>query len=151
MARAAPDDSRLHPDDLREAPLSQLIRDLGSDAGRIVKDEVDLAKLELREAARRVVTEGSLLGVGAGVAALGGTCVVFGLVLGLGVLIDSYWLSALLVGGSLLVAGGLVCLKGLEALRSASLKPDRTVATLREDAAWARAEARSLGRGLRGG
>ena len=134
-----------------DPPLSQLLRELAADGRRLVQDEVHLAKLELRRSARAVAADGALVGAGAVGAVLGVACLVAALVIGLGVLIESYWVSALVVGVLLLAAGALVVVKGLEAVRSAPIAPEGTIETLRDDAAWIGDEVRSMRRDLTGG
>lgn len=129
-----------------QAPLSQLLRELAADGRRLVRDEIGLAKMELRQSARTFAADGAIVGAGAFVGALGVVCLTAGLVIGLGLLVGSYWASALIIGALLLVAGLLMVVKGLEAVRSTSIKPERTIETLKEDAEWVGDEVRSMRR-----
>jgi uncharacterized membrane protein YqjE len=129
-----------------EAPLSQLIRDLAADGRRLVRGEVDLAKLELRQTARAAATDGLLVGAGGLVIAFGVACLMAALVIGVGVVVGSYWLSALLVGLLLLVAGGLTLMTGVRRLRSARLSPERSIESLRDDVEWLGDEVRTMRR-----
>ncbi|HYH81707.1 MAG TPA: YihY/virulence factor BrkB family protein, partial [Longimicrobium sp.] len=61
-----------------------------------------------------------------------------------------YWLAALIVGVLLLAIGGALLLVAIRAMRSVSLAPARTLATLRDTGAWARAEATQLRASLGG-
>jgi hypothetical protein len=64
--------------------------------------------------------------------------IVFGIVaLGL-----SYWMSALIAGIGLAVIGYLLIHTGSATLRHATLTPEHTVETLKEDAQWLKSQAR---------
>jgi hypothetical protein len=130
------------------APLSHLLRDLAADGRRLVRDEIDLAKLELGQTARSAATDGVLVGAGALVAALGAACIVAALVVGVGILVGSYWVGSLLVGVALVGLGGLTLASGLGRLRSVRLAPEETIDSLREDVEWLGDEARALRRDL---
>lgn len=131
-----------------EPGIGDLVRSLAEDVGTLVRQEIQLAKLEVGRTARRVAADGAWMATGVAIAAVGGICLVLALALGLGSLLGSYWLGTLITGGLLLVVGGGFVLKGLLDLRRRSLKPDRTRASLREDARWAREEARDFKEGI---
>ena len=52
------------------------------------------------------------------------------------------WAAALAVGGALLLAGLGLVLKGRHDMAARGLLPQRTLKTLREDAAWAKEQMR---------
>ena len=129
-----------------DVPLSQLLRELANDGRRLVRDEIDLAKLELRQTARSTAVDGALMGGGALVGAFGAACLVAALVIGGGILLGSYGLSALIVGLLLVAGGGLAVMTGLRRLRSERITPEKTVESLREDVAWVGDEMRAIRR-----
>ena len=61
------------------------------------------------------------------------------LVIGLGILINSYWLSALIVGAVILAVAGFMVKRALAGFKL-RLAPKKTVRTVREDVAWAKRE-----------
>ncbi|HSH45909.1 MAG TPA: phage holin family protein [Longimicrobiales bacterium] len=123
--------------------LGELLRSLGEDTSTLVRQEIRLAKLEAGRTARRVAVNSGWVAAGGGVLALGTICLVLALALGLGALLGSYWLGALITGGVLLLVGGLMAWKGARALRSSTL-PRETVESLKTDAEWAKREARDM-------
>jgi Putative Actinobacterial Holin-X, holin superfamily III len=132
---------RAAPEDADGPGLGTLLRSLGDDMGTLVRQEIRLAKAEAGRTARRVAADSAWIGAGATIAAVGGICLVLALALGLGALLDSYWLGTLITGAILVLAGALAAWKGVRDLRRGELAPTRTVETLRGGAEWARQEA----------
>lgn len=126
-----------------------LLRSLSEDLSRLVRQEIRLAKLEAGRTARRVAADGAWITAGAGIIVVGGLCLVLALALGLGALLGSYWLGALVTGAALVGSGALVAWKGIRDLRAGAFAPTATVETLREDAAWARREMDEFGADLK--
>lgn len=128
--------------------LGDLIRSLANDMGTLLRQEIDLAKMEARRAAGRLAADSAFIGVGVAIAAVGVLCLVLALALGLGALLGSYWLGTLITGVFLLLVGGGFFYKGLRDLRAGGLIPTNTTESLKEDARWARDEARDLKQGI---
>lgn len=124
--------------------LGDLFRSLANDLGTLVRQEIDLAKMELTHTAKRLAIDSAWIGVGAATAAVGALCLVLALALGLGALLGSYWLGTLITGLFLVLLGAGFAFKGARDLRKQSLAPKQTTASLREDARWAQEEAREL-------
>ena len=133
-----------------EPGLGALLRSLGEDVGTLVRQEIELAKLEASRTAKRVALDGAWIGAGAVIVAVGGLCLVVAMALGLGALLGSYWLGTLITGLVLVAAGALVAWKGAGDLRRGGFAPTGTVETLKEDAAWAKREAREFRDELKG-
>lgn len=132
------------PDDGSGPGLGTLLRSLGEDMGTLVRQEIRLAKAEAGHTARRVAADSAWIGAGAVIAAVGGVCLVVALALGLGALLDSYWLGTLITGALLVLIGAIAAWKGVRDLQRGEFAPTRTVETLRDDAEWARREALDL-------
>ena len=101
-------DSRPPPDGrdrTRTRSLSDLFRTLAGDLARLVRQEIALAKLELRRTVRTFTGAMSRIAVGAGVGGIGTLTVLAGIIVLVGELIGSYWLSAIIVGAVLLAIG----------------------------------------------
>lgn len=82
-----------------DASLGELFRRLTSDTTDLLRQEVELAKAEVRETGERMAHAATAIGIGAGLALAGTLTLVAALVLLLGVALGGgYWLSALLVG-----------------------------------------------------
>ena len=87
------------------------------------------------------------VGIAAGIAIPG--LFAFGafLIIALGDLMnENYWLSALIVSLAMLGTAALMAKKGVAEFGKASLVPEETVGTLREDADWAKAESQAFKR-----
>lgn len=132
-----------------EHGLGELLRELADDSAALLKQEVELAKAEMRENVRAVARDAAMVAAGGAVALVGALVLVAFLVLLLGdVLADEYWLGALIVGAVLLAIGGLLAWTNLKSLRRDDLKPDRTIETLKEDKQWVQSEIRQAKREL---
>lgn len=124
--------------DLRERPAGELLKQLASETTTLVRQELDLAKAELRQTAGKA---GPGIGMWAaaaviGLGALGALTAFFVLALD-GALPN--WLAALIV--ALVYAGiaGFLFLQGKRRVSEAgSPVPEQTVQTLKEDVQWAK-------------
>lgn len=126
--------------------LGELFGQLSTDVGQLVNQEMTLAKAELRETATAMAKDGAKLGVAAALGFLGALAATAFVILGLGDLLDNYWLSALIVTAVYLGIAAVMAKGAMNDLKSRSVKPEQTVATLREDADWARREAAGIKR-----
>ncbi len=127
--------------------LSELLRQLGDDGTRLLRQEVALAKLELREMVAGLVKDLIGLAVAGTLAVLGGLALTACLILVLGRFVfgGNYWLGALVVGGVFLIIGGIWALAAARGLGE-NLKPDATLTSVRTDVDWAKREARDFKR-----
>lgn len=135
-------------DGRREASLGELFGQLSNDATRLIRQEVTLAKSELRETGSRLARDGARLAAAAGLALMAALAATAFLIIALGDLFDNYWLSALVVT---LLFGAIAAALGKSAMadiRSAGIRPEATLETLREDREWAKREAQGLKRDL---
>lgn len=131
------------------AGLPQLLNSLLSDAGVLIRSEIELAKLEIQRSASRLARESAFIAAGGFLIALGLLVLLVFAILLLGELLgDQYWLSTLIVGAILCLAGALVIAKGRRGLRADRLAPQETVASLNETRAWIDREAAELKREL---
>ncbi|CAL9439133.1 phage holin family protein [Streptomyces griseomycini] len=117
--------------------VGELLSRVASDLQVLFRQELELAKAEVRE-------EGTKAGKAAGMyggAGFAGYMVLLFLSLaamyGLGNVMDGGW-AALIVAVPWAVAAAVLYQKGRARMRTVSPKPERTVETLKEDAEWAR-------------
>jgi multisubunit Na+/H+ antiporter MnhG subunit len=129
-----------------EPPLGELFRQLSEDASRLVRQEVALAKTEVRESARAVGKDATKIGIAAGVGVMGAFAALAFVIIGLGALIGNYWLSALIVAVVLLVTAAVMAKAAMKDIKERELKPVQTMETLRADAQWAKREAQAVKR-----
>ncbi|MBW3630960.1 MAG: phage holin family protein [Gemmatimonadetes bacterium] len=128
----------------REPSIGELFGQLSSDAGRLIQSEVALAKAELRETTSMLVRDASKLAAAAALGLLGALAATAFLIVGLGDLLDNYWASALLVTIVYLAVAGFLAKSAMNEIKRNGVKPEETLATLREDATWAKREAQGL-------
>lgn len=119
--------------------LGQIVSDVSNDFATLMKQEVDLAKVELRQELSKAGTGAGMLG-GAG---LSGYLVLLFLSVSLMFLLDN-WLpievAALLTGLLWAVIAGVLATLGRKKLKEADPELPKTQQTLKEDAQWARAQ-----------
>ncbi len=127
-----------------EEPVSVLLKRFGQDASTLVRQEIALAKLEVRESAKGLAKDAGKLGAAAGLGLLGGFALLAFIIVGLGDLINNYWLSALIVAILLLGAAAIMAKGALANMKKNNLKPEETVQTLIEDKRWAKREAQEF-------
>ncbi|HUE95347.1 MAG TPA: phage holin family protein [Longimicrobiaceae bacterium] len=130
----------------QEPPIGDLFKQFSADAGKLVQQEIALAKAELKESGRAMAKDAIRIFVAVGLAFLGSLAAVAFLIIALGALLNSYWLSSLLVAAALLVTGAVLGKGAADQIKERDLTPERTVATLRRDSAWAKSEIESVKR-----
>jgi uncharacterized membrane protein YqjE len=129
-----------------ERSVGELLRELSTETSTLVRQEVQLAKAELTEKAKQAGKGAGLLGGAAvmGLALLGAFTAFLIAVIALAVPV---WLSALIVTVLYGVIAGVLALVGKKALQQAGpAKPEQTIDTLKEDAQWAKTQAKSAKR-----
>jgi len=118
--------------------LGELLGDLARETGELVRQEIALARTEVSEKARLVGKDVGYLAIGGAIAYAGFLALVAAIIVGLATAGLPWWLSALIVGLAVAGVGYMLVQKGLKALRTAELGPRHTVASLQEDAQWAK-------------
>ena len=128
-----------------EQSVGQLLRELSEETSTLVRQEVQLAKVELTEKAKQAGKGAGLLAAAAvmGLALLGALTAFLIAVIAL---VVPVWLSALVVTVLYGVVAGMLALAGKKALQQVSPKPEQTVDTLKEDVQWAKTQAKSAKR-----
>ena len=122
-----------------ERSLGEIVGDISHDLTTLVKQELELAKTELKEEAGKAGKGAGLLG-GAGVSGLLALIFLSG---ALAYLLDSWIpreLAFLVVGLVWAVIGAVLALSGRKAIQSMNPQLPETQQTLKEDVAWARAQ-----------
>jgi uncharacterized membrane protein YqjE len=122
-----------------ERSLGQIVGDLSNDLTTLVKQELELARTELKEEATKAGKGAGMLG-GAGVSGL------LALILGsfaLAYLLDNWMpveLAFLIVTILWAIVGAVLAARGRKELKNTNPQLPETQQTLKEDAAWARAQ-----------
>jgi uncharacterized membrane protein YqjE len=119
--------------DVKDASLGELFKDLTEQMSRLVRDEVQLAKVELQEKGKQAGVGAGLFGGAGLVALLGLQALVACAILALALVMDA-WLAALIVGVVLLAIAGVFALIGRSRLRRATPPvPQQAVAGVKQD------------------
>jgi len=131
-------DSSGGADDAEELSVGELIGRVTSDASQLFRQELELAKTEIKEEVAKV-GKGAGMMSGAGIAALF-ALQLFSLAAAWGLAEPLYrWVAFLVVGGVWLLTAAVLFLVGRRQLASAKpFPPQQTVETLKEDAQWAK-------------
>ena len=121
--------------------IGDLVARLASDTSTLLRQEVQLAKVELSRKAAETGKHVGLIAVGGGVAYAGLLAIVAALILFLGEYM-ALWLSALVTG---VVVGGIgyyLARRQLDALQHVDPVPRATVETMKENKEWAKEQLR---------
>lgn len=134
-----------------EPSLGALLRRLTNDTTDLLRQEVELAKAEVRETGQRLVRDATQVGIAVGLALVGALTLTAWLVIAVASLLGGrYGWSAFLVGAVATIAGYVMMTRVLRDIRDRGVTPRESLASLREDAAWIRQEARDLREELTG-
>jgi len=126
------------PEELRERPLGELVKQLGTQTSTLVRQELDLAKAELSEKGRVAGKGAGLLGGAALVGLMAAGALTATLILALSEAIDA-WLAALIVTVVMAALAAVLAIQGRNRIRAATPPvPEQTVETVKEDVEWAK-------------
>jgi uncharacterized membrane protein YqjE len=120
-----------------EPSIGELLSEISTDVSQLVRDEIELAKAEIKQESSKAGKAVGMLG-GAGYAGhlvllLGSLTAIFALAH----VVDIAW-AALIITAVWAVIAAVLYTTGRKRLRTVNLKPERTVESLKEDAQWAR-------------
>ena len=113
---------------MADRKVADLIKDIRGDVQLLVNDQVELAKSELRPAAKNAGIGGGLFGAAGYFGLNAGTMIFVAAALGLAALGLPYWAGFLIVAGVLLLIAAILGLIGRGRLRRVK-PPERTIAT----------------------
>ena len=119
------------------ASPGELAAEVAKDMSTLVRQEVALAKAELRQEAK---TAGTAFGAFGGAGFAGYLVLVFvslAMMWALGSTMALGW-AALIVGAVWAVVAGVLALLGRSKLKAFNPKPERTIETVKEDVQWAK-------------
>jgi uncharacterized membrane protein YqjE len=131
-----------------EPALGDLFRNLAQDSATLVRQEMALAKAELKSNVKSVARDAAMVAVGGILALVGVTVLIAFLVVAVGDALDNYWLGALIVGVLFLLVGGILAMSSLKKLKNEDVAPTRTLETLKEDKQWLQSEIKQARRDL---
>lgn len=125
------------PPDVEGRSVGDLLGNVTSDLSKLMRQEVALAKVELKEEAAKAGKAGGLLG---GAGAVGYLVLVFlslALMFALDAVMPIGW-AALITAAILGIVAAVLFVVGRGRLKQVNPKPEQTVETLKEDVQWAK-------------
>ena len=129
--------------DLHERPIGEVTAALTRDLSLLVRQELELAKAEMREKGKVALPGLGMLGAAGVVALLAGGALTAFIVLALSLFLDD-WLAALITGVGLAGVAAALALAGKERVEEMGTPlPEQTIETIKEDAAWMKEQAKS--------
>ena len=125
-----------NPDYVQESTGS-LIRGILNDLRTLIREEIALARAEMREQAGRARSAALSFGIAAAALAFGGTFLLVAIALGIATLLGWPAWAGFLIVALLLGIGGYVTLSsGRKQLARVHAMPEETVTTLKENSEW---------------
>jgi uncharacterized membrane protein YqjE len=124
-----------HAEEVAETSIGELIGNISNDLSQLFRQEVELAKVELKEEASKAGKAAGMLGGAAFAGYLAVVLLSFALVFALSNVMDAGW-AALIVAVIWGAIGAVLFLNGRKKLKTVDPMPRRTVDTLKEDAQW---------------
>ncbi|HET6480034.1 MAG TPA: phage holin family protein [Actinoplanes sp.] len=126
---------RLDTEEVAETSVGELIGNISNDLSQLFRQEVELAKAELKQEAVKAGKAGGMLGGAAFAGYLAVVLLSFALVFALDAVMPAGW-AALIVAVLWAVIGGVLYTTGKKKLATVDPVPHRTVDTIKEDARW---------------
>jgi hypothetical protein len=118
---------------LTDESVAELVKRAASQTAELVRKEIQLGQVELKDKGRRAGKGVGLLGAAGLVAFYGGAALIAAAVLGLAEGVEP-WLSALIIGIALLAIAAIVGLVGRKTTTDAlPPKPEQTIASVHDD------------------
>jgi uncharacterized membrane protein YqjE len=129
--------------DLRDRPTSELLKQLSEQTTALVRQEIELAKLELREKGKKAGIGAGMFG-GAGVMGLYAVgALTATIILALATFLPG-WVAALIVTVIYGAIAGVLALRGKSQVDEATPPvPEQAVDTTKEDVRWVKTRAQS--------
>lgn len=113
--------------------IADLLRDLGSDASLLVRQELALAKAEIQRNVQQSLQALIIMAAGGFIAFAALIVLLSAVIDGLVAAGFERWLADVIVGGVMAVIGLVLVRSGQAALNATGLAPNRTAANLRRD------------------
>lgn len=130
-----PQDQRRRVQDHDQRSLGDLFGELSQNASLLARQEVQLAKIEMQQKAKRAGAEVVVISAGGMLANAALLALLAAIVLGLSQFMAA-WVAALLVSVVVGIIAALLIWKGVATLKEMNPAPEQTLTTLKEDKEW---------------
>lgn len=114
-----------------DRPLGELVSEMTQDLGLLVREEVELAKAEMREGLKRIMSGAVFAAAGAVVAYAGLLTLIAAWALGLVRLGAPAWAAVLSIGVVVMIVGGALIWYAVGSFKKAKLVPQRAAANVK--------------------
>ena len=131
----APYSTERTAEDPAETSIGELIGNISNDLSQLFRQEVELAKAEVKQEASKAGKAAGMLGAAGFAGYMTIVLLSFALVYALSNVIDAGW-AALIVAAIWGIAGAVLYANGRKKLKTVDPVPHRTVDTIKEDASW---------------
>ena len=122
-------------EEVSETSVGELIGNISNHLSQLFRQEVELAKAELKQEASKAGKAAGMLGGAAFAGYLAIVLLSFALVFALSNVMDPGW-AALIVAVIWAIVGAILFVNGRKKLKTVDPVPRRTAETLKEDARW---------------
>lgn len=120
-----------------EPSIGDLFTGLTEDMGNLLRQEIELARVETMQKVNRALRSVIMLAAGGFVAYAGLILLLIAVAIGLSSLMP-LWLSTLIVGVVAIIVGAVLIGSGRNSLSNLTVVPENTVESIKEDARWAK-------------
>jgi uncharacterized membrane protein YqjE len=121
--------------------IGTVLKDIVGNVQQIVRSEIRLASVEVREEAGKAGRSAALVGIGGAIAVLALGCALIAAISALSTIV-ALWSAALIVAAVAGVVGAALIATGMKRMRQITITPTRTLAALEENIPWAKAPTR---------
>jgi MFS family permease len=117
--------------------IGGLLRGILMDVRELIREELALARVELREQAGRARTAAVSFGIAAAALMFGGAFLLIAIATGIADLLDwPVWAGFLVIAVLLSIVGLVMLAAGRRKLQEVHAVPEETIATLKENSQW---------------
>lgn len=125
-----------------DTSLAELISRLTSESSTLFRQELQLAKAELRQEIRKAGKAGGMFGGAAVTGFLAVLLLSFAAAWGLGDVMEQPWLGFLIVGVIWAIVAGVLAMQGKSAAEDVDASLPETTESIKEDVQWAKNQPR---------
>jgi uncharacterized membrane protein YqjE len=121
--------------------IGTVLKDIVGNVQQIVRSEIRLASVEVREEAGKAGRSAALVVIGGAIAVLALGCALIAAISALSTIV-ALWSAARIVAAVAGVVGAALIATGMKRMRQITITPTRTLAALEENIPWAKAPTR---------
>jgi MFS family permease len=127
----------MDPHVVHNQSIGDLVRGILMDLRTLLREEIALARVEIREQAGRARSAAMSFGMAAAALLFGGTFLLIALATGIAELLDwPVWAGFLVVAVLLSLIGLVMLSAGRKQMKTVHAVPEETVSTLKENSEW---------------